>query len=62
MPKLAQKILTLPGIDSLEKEPDGWVCCLKYSWTTDALGGGGTIIDTNLRTIYSFVKGAYKVA
>jgi len=62
MPKLAQKILTLPGVESLHKESDGWVCYLKHMWTTEALSGGGTIIDPNLKTIYSFVKGAYRVS
>jgi len=60
LPLLAWKILELPGIESLEHGFDGWVCLLKYGWTTDALSGGGTIIDSNLKTIYSFVKGAYQ--
>ena len=59
LPKAAQKILAMPGVQSLEKEPDGWCCHLHYGWTTDALGGGGTIIDTSLATIADHVKGAY---
>lgn len=61
LPKAAQQILALPGVESLEREPDGWCCHLAYGWTTDALGGGGTIIDTNLATIRSFVQGAYQL-
>jgi hypothetical protein len=61
MPRTALAILALPGVESLEKEPDGWCCHLKHGWTTDALGGGGTIIDPNLKTIRSYVKGAYKI-
>ena len=61
LPQLAQRILALPGIESLEKEPDGWCCHLAYGWTTDALGGGGTIIDSSLTTIFSFVRNAYQV-
>jgi hypothetical protein len=35
-------------------------CChLRFGWTTDALGGGGTIIDANLKTIRAYVRGAY---
>jgi hypothetical protein len=62
LPKAAQEILSLPGVQSLEREPDGWCCHLRYGWTTDALGGGSTIIDTNLRTIRSYVRGAYVMA
>jgi hypothetical protein len=60
LPKAALAILALPGVESLEREPDGWCCHLAYGWTTDALGGGGTIIDTNLKTIRAFVVGAYQ--
>jgi len=59
LPKAAQEILALPGVESLEREPDGWCCHLRYGWTTDALSGGGTIVDSNLRTIRAFVRGAY---
>jgi len=58
LPKAAQQILTLPGVQSLEREPDGWCCHLQYGWSTDALSGGGTIIDTSLSTIRAFVRGA----
>lgn len=61
LPKAALEILSLPGVESLEKEPDGWCCHLAYGWTTDALSGGGTIIDTNLSTIRAFVKNAYVI-
>ena len=61
LPKSAQAILRLPGVQSLEREPDGWCCHLYYGWTTDALGGGGTIIDTSLRTIRDHVRGPYKM-
>lgn len=61
LPKAGQQILSLPGVESLEKESDGWCCHLHYGWTTDALGGGGTIIDPNLRTIRSFVVNAYRI-
>jgi hypothetical protein len=61
LPKPAIKILGLPGVQSLEKEPDGWCCHLHYGWTTDALGGGGTIIDPNLKTIHDYVRGAYQM-
>lgn len=61
IPKAAIAILSLPGVESLEREPDGWCCHLKYGWTTDALGGGGTIIDKSLATIRSYVKGAYQI-
>lgn len=61
LPKAAQQILAMPGIESLEREPDGWCCHLAYGWTTDALGGGGTIVDTSLATIRDYVKGAYQM-
>ena len=61
LPKLAQRILALPGVQYLEKEPDGWCCHLFYGWTTDALSGGGTIIDTRLSVVYDHVKGAYPI-
>lgn len=61
LPKAAQAILALPGVQSLEREPDGWCCHLMPGWTTDALSGGGTIVDSNLRTIRDHVKGAYVV-
>lgn len=61
LPKLAQAIFALPGVQSLEKEPDGWCCHLFYGWTTDALSGGGTIIDPSLTTIKAFVKNAYSM-
>ena len=60
LPKLAQKILEIPYVESLERECDGWCCYLTPGWTTDALGGSGTIIDRNLRTIWSFVKNGYE--
>lgn len=62
LPKAALAILALPGVESLERESDGWVCHLAYGWTTEALSGGGTIIDTNLKTIRAYVVGAYQVA
>lgn len=58
LPKAAKQILALPGVQSLDREPDGWCCHLQYGWSTDALSGGGTIIDTNLSTIRDFVRGA----
>lgn len=64
LPKLAERILSLPGVESLEREPGSsreWCCHLSYGWTTDALGGGGTVIDTSLSTILDFVKGAYEI-
>jgi len=61
LPKIAQTILVLPGVQSLKKEPDGWCCHLHYGWTTNALGGGGTIIDTSLTNIKAFVKNAYQI-
>ena len=59
LPKSAERILRLPYVESLEREPDGWCCHLRYGWTTDAIGGSGTIIDTNLGLIWSFVKDGY---
>jgi len=59
LPKAAAAILALPGVESLERGPDGWCCHLVFGWTTEALGGGGTIIDTNLKTIRAHVIGAY---
>jgi hypothetical protein len=59
MPKAAQAILELPGVESLEREGAAWCCHLRFGWTTDALGGGGTIIDYNLKTIRAYVRGAY---
>ena len=61
LPKAAAAILTMPGIESLERGPDGWCCHLAYGWTTEALSGGGTIIDSNLATIRSYVRGAYRM-
>lgn len=63
MPKAAAAILNLPGVQSLEREPGSreWCCHLYHGWTTDALGGGGTIIDPSLATIRAYVKGAYKM-
>lgn len=64
LPKLAQRILSLPGVESLEREPGSsreWCCHLSYGWTTDALGGSGTIIDTSLSVILDYVRGAYEV-
>ena len=59
LPKAAQSIRSLPGVESLELEGGDWVCHLHFGWTTDALGGGGTIIDSNLKTIRAYVRGAY---
>ena len=59
LPKAAQAILELPGVESLEREGAAWCCHLRFGWTTDALGGGGTIIDYNLKTIRAYVRGAY---
>ena len=61
LPKAAAAILALPGVESLEHGPDGWCCHLAFNWTTEALGGGGTIIDSNLKTIRAHVVGAYKL-
>ena len=58
LPQAAQQILAMPGVESLEREPDGWCCHLRYGWSTDALDGGGTIIDRNLATIRAYVKNA----
>ena len=57
LPKSAAKILALPHVESLEREPDGWCCTLYPGLTTPSLGGSGIIIDNSLATIYSFVKG-----
>jgi hypothetical protein len=60
LPKAAAAILALPGVESLEREADGlWCCHLRFGWTSAALGGGGTIIDSNLKTIRAHVVGAY---
>jgi hypothetical protein len=60
LPKAALAILALPGVESLERETDGlWCCHLRFGWTSAALGGGGTIIDANLKTIRAHVVGAY---
>jgi hypothetical protein len=59
LPKAAQAILELPGVESLEREGADWCCHLRFGWTTEALGGGGTIIDSNLQTILAYVRGAY---
>jgi hypothetical protein len=59
LPKAAQAILELPGVESLEREGADWCCHLRFGWTTEALGGGGTIIDSNLQTIRAYVRGAY---
>jgi hypothetical protein len=61
LPKAAQAILALPGVESLEREPDGWCCHLAHGWTTAALDGGGTVIDSNLATVRAFVRGAYRL-
>ena len=59
LPKAAQAIRELPGVESLEREGADWCCHLRFGCTTDALGGGGTIIDANLKTIRAYVRGAY---
>ena len=62
VPKAAQDILALPGVETLEREADGrWCCHLRFGWTSAALGGGGTIIDSNLKTIRAYVKNAYSL-
>jgi len=61
LPKAALAILALPGVESLEHEADGWCCHLRFGWTSDALGGGGTIIDPNLKTVRAYVMGAYEL-
>jgi hypothetical protein len=61
LPKAALAILALPGVESLEREADGWCCHLRFGWTSDALGGGGTIIDPNLKTVRAYVMGAYEL-
>jgi hypothetical protein len=60
-PKAALAILDLPGVESLDREDDLWVCHLLWGWTTEALGGGGTVIDASLQTIRDHVKGAYQL-
>ena len=60
-PKAALAIVSLPGVESLEREGDLWCCHLFWGWTTEALGGGGTVIDSNLATIRAHVKGAYQL-
>ena len=60
-PKAALAIVALPGVESLEREDGLWVCHLLWGWTTEALGGGGTVIDSNLATIRAHVKGAYQL-
>jgi len=58
LPKAAAAIRALPGVESLEREVDGlWCCHLRFGWTTAALGGGGTIIDSNLPNKPSKGKG-----
>lgn len=59
--KAALAIVDLPGVESLEREDGLWVCHLLWGWTTEALGGGGTVIDSNLATIRAHVKGAYQL-
>jgi hypothetical protein len=55
LPKLAQKILALPGIAYLEKEVDQWVCYTDSSyWLPDL--ECQTCIDTNLKIMWDFVK------
>lgn len=61
LPKAALAILALPGVESLEREGGQWCCHLAFGWTTAALGGGGTIIDSNLATIRVYVRGAYRL-
>jgi len=61
LPKAALAILALPGVESLEREADGWCCHLRFGWTSDALGGGGTIIDSNLKIVRAYVMGAYEL-
>jgi hypothetical protein len=61
LPKAALAILALPGVESLHREEGDWCCYLHHGWTTDALGGGSGIIDTNLKTIRAHVVGAYQI-
>ena len=56
LPKAAQAILELPGVEFLDREGADWCCHLRFGWTTEALGGGGTIIDANLKTDLSWVR------
>ncbi len=60
MPRAALVIRSLPGVESLEREEDGWCCRLAHGWTTDALEGGGTIIDRSLAMIHAYVRDAYQ--
>ena len=53
----ADRIRSLPHVESLELEPDGWCCSLYHGLTTAALGGSGTIIDPDIRTVWAHVKG-----
>jgi hypothetical protein len=53
----ADRIRALPHVESLVIEPDGWCCHLHHGLTTPALGGSGTIIDPDIRTVWAFVKG-----
>ena len=62
LPRSAQRILRMPYVKSLEREPDGWCCHLLHGWTTDALGGSGTIVDSDLSLIWDHVKDGYPVA
>ena len=61
LPKAAQAILKLPGVESIHRETDGWVCYLRHGWTTEIMGGSSTVIDTNLAAIRSYVKNAYQM-
>jgi hypothetical protein len=61
LPKAALTILALPGVESIHREEKDWCCYLYDGWTTDALGGGSGIIDTNLQTIRAHVVGAYQI-
>ena len=50
LPKLAQRILALPGISYLEKEVDQWVCYTDNDhWFPDL--ECQTCIDTNLKVM-----------
>lgn len=55
-PKLAQRILSLKGVQYLEKEVDQWVCYAADGyWFPDL--ECQTCIDTNLSTMWAYVKG-----
>ena len=55
IPKLAQRILALPGVAYLEKEIDQWVCYTDGNhWFPDL--ECQTCIDSNLRTMWSYVR------